>query len=158
MIFSFGLNGFSSLNPMERIATSMSSSSANPSDQSCFRRKYFPASTRHFLGTIPTISEPVTRRPRLLADSLQASNAACRGVSSIFVRLIETCAMPYSSTYQPMALTCFSNPGMRTGSPFESSTGFPVGVPSSVFTRPFSLTSKATEFARRTAFVFKFTL
>src|SRR5206468_3897808 len=90
IIFSFGSNGFSSLNPMERIARSISSSSAAPSDQFCFWRKCFPASTRHFLGTMPTISDPVTRRPRLLADSLQASNAAWSGVSSIFVRFIET--------------------------------------------------------------------
>ena len=45
----------------------------------------------------------------------------------MFVRFIETCAMPYSSTYQPMALTCFNIPGMRTGSPFSSSTFLPVG-------------------------------
>ena len=66
--------------------------------------------------------------------------------------------MPYSSTYQPIALQFVNIPGTRTGSPFSSRTGFPVGVPSSVFTRPFSLTSKATEFARRTDFVFRFTL
>ena len=45
----------------------------------------------------------------------------------MFVRFIETCAIPYSSTYQPMAFTCFNIPGMRTGSPFSSSTFLPVG-------------------------------
>ena len=38
MILSRGSNGFSSLKPIERIAISMSSSSAAPSDQFCFRR------------------------------------------------------------------------------------------------------------------------
>ena len=83
---------------------------------------------------------------------MQASKAACNGVSSMFVRFIETCAIPYSSTYQPMAFTCFNIPGMRTGSPFSSSTFLPVGLPSSVLTRPFSRTSNATELARRTDF------
>ena len=63
MILSFGSNGFNSLNPIERIAISMSSSSDAPSDHFCFRRKYLPASTRHFLGSMPTTSDPVTRRP-----------------------------------------------------------------------------------------------
>src|SRR6266478_1682383 len=156
--FSFGSKGFSSLNPIERIAMSIRSSSAAPSDHFCLRRKYLPASTKHFLGTMPTISDPVTRKPRLLAASAQASNAACKGVSSIFVRFMETWAIPYSSTYHPMAFTCFNVPGMRTGSPFSSSTGFPDGVPSSVLILPFSLTSKASEFARLTDFVFRFTL
>src|SRR5207249_2399991 len=158
MTFSFGSKGFTSLNPIDRTAMSISSSSEAPSDHFCLRRKYLPASTRHFFGTMPTISDPVTRRPRLLADSTQASKATCKGVSSMFVRFMDTCAIPYSSTYQPMAFTCLNIPGMRTGSPFASSTGFPEGVPSSVLTRPFSLTSNATEFALFTAFVFRFTL
>ena len=158
MIFSLGSNGFNSLNPIERIPISISSSSEAPSDHCCLRRKYFPASTRHFFGSMPTTSDPVTRKPRLVAASLQASNAACKGVSSMFVRFMETCAIPYSSTYQPMAFTCFNIPGIRTGSPFSSSTGSPEGVPSSVLILPFSLTSKATEVALRTALVFRFTL
>ena len=125
IIFSFGSNGFSSLNPIERTAISIRSSSEAPSDHCCLRRKYFPASTKHFLGSMPTTSDPVTRKPRLLAASLQASKAACKGVSSMLVRFIETCAMPYSSTYHPMAFTCFNMPGMRTGSPLASSTGLP---------------------------------
>src|SRR5437867_513281 len=156
--FSFGSKGFSSLNPIDRTAMSISSSLEAPSEHFCLRRKYLPASTRLFFGTMPTISDPVTRRPRLLADSTQASNATCKGVCSMFVRFMETCAIPYSSTYQPMAFTCFNIPGMRIGSPLASSTGFPDGVPSSVLIRPFSLTSNATEFALLTAFVFKFTL
>src|SRR6266550_6593218 len=156
--FSFGSKGFNSLNPIDRTAMSISPSSEAPSDHFCLRRKYLPASNRHFFGTMPTISDPVTLRPRLLADSTQASNATCKGVSSMFVRFMETCAIPYSSTYQPMAFTCSNIPGMRTGSPLVSNTGFPKGVPSSVLTRPFSLTSNATEFALLTAFVFRFTL
>src|SRR5438128_1863964 len=156
--FSFGSKGFNSPRPIERIARSINSSSDAPSDHFCFRRKYLPASTRHFFGTMPTISEPVTRKPRLLAASQHASNAACSGVSSMFVRFIETWAIPYSFTNHPMALTCFSMPRTRTGSPLESSTGFPYGVPSSVLILPCSRISNATEFARRTDFVFRFTL
>ena len=107
---------------------------------------------------MPTISEPVTRKPRFAADSTQASNAACKGVCSIFVRFIETCAMPYSFTNQPIPFTCFNIPGMRTGSPFASKTGLPDGVPSCVLALPCSRTSNATAFARRTDLVFKFTL
>src|SRR6266487_3301731 len=70
----------------------------------------------------------------------------------MFVRFIDTCAMPYSFTNQPIPFTCFNIPGMRTGSPFASSTGFPDGVPSLVFALPCSRTSNATEFARRTDF------
>ena len=88
--FSFGSKGFSSLKPIERMAMSINSSSDTPSDHFCLRKKYRPASTRHFFGTMPTISEPVTRRPRLAADSQHASNAMCTGVSSILVRFIDT--------------------------------------------------------------------
>src|SRR5204862_4255970 len=94
--FSFGSKGFSSLKPIELMAMSINSSSDTPSDHFCLRRKYRPVSTSLFFGTMPTISEPVTRRPRLAADSQQASNAACNGVSSILVRFIETCAIPDS--------------------------------------------------------------
>src|SRR5207245_3196401 len=69
IIFSFGSKGFSSLSPIERIAMSISSSSATPSDHFCLRRKYLPASIKHFLGTMPTISDPVALRPRYLAAS-----------------------------------------------------------------------------------------
>jgi len=88
--FSSGLKGFNSLNPSERTAIAINSSSDAPSDHCCFRRKYRPASTRHFFGNIPTISDPVTRKPRLLADSTEASNAAWSGVSSMLVKLIDT--------------------------------------------------------------------
>src|SRR5205823_9099822 len=74
--------------------------------------------------------------PRLAAASTQASNATCNGVSSMFVRFIDTCAIPYSFTNQPIALTYFNAPGMRTGSPFASNTGFPHGLPSFVFALP----------------------
>src|SRR5207245_10912627 len=67
-------------------------------------------------GSIPTRSEPFTRTPLFGADSTQASNATCKGVCSIFVRFIYTCAMPYSFTNQPIPFTCFNIPGMRTGS------------------------------------------
>src|SRR5262249_51445685 len=127
-------------------------------DHFCFLKKYRPASSKHLFGTIPTISEPVTRKPRLLADSTQASNAACSDVSSMLVRFIETWVVPYSSTYHPIALTCFNIPGIRTGCPLASSTVFPAGVPSSVFTRPCSRTSNATEFARLTDLVLRLTL
>src|SRR5882724_7038569 len=50
--FSFGSKGFNSLNPNERIAMSISSSSEAPSDHCCLRRKYLPASNRHFFGTM----------------------------------------------------------------------------------------------------------
>src|SRR5438552_18478539 len=49
IIFSLGSKGFSSLNPIERIAMSTSSSSEAPSDHFCLRRKYLPASHKHFL-------------------------------------------------------------------------------------------------------------
>ena len=107
---------------------------------------------------MPTISEPVTRKPRFAADSTHASNAACKGVSSMFVRFIETCATPYSLTNQPIAFTCFNIPGTRTGSPWVSKTALPDGVPSSVLTLPCSRTSNATEVPRRTDFVLRFTL
>ena len=137
---------------------SINSSSDAPSDHFCFRKKYRPASVRHFFGTIPTISEPVTRKPRLIADSTQASNATCSGVSSMLVKFIETCAIPYSFTNQPIAFTCFNIPGKRTGLPFASRTFFPEGLPSSVLNRPCSRTSNATELARRTDLVFRLTL
>src|SRR5207302_6354724 len=113
--FSFGSKGFNSLKPIERMAMSINSSSDTPSDHFCLRKKYRPASTRHFFGTMPTISDPVTRRPRLAADSQHASNAACNGVSSILVRFMETCAIPLSFTNQPIALTLLTIPGIRIG-------------------------------------------
>src|SRR5437899_2277662 len=123
--FPFGSKGFSSLKPIERMALTINSSSDTPSDHFCLRKKYRSASTRFLFGTIPTISASVTCRPRLAADSQHASNAACNGVSSISVRFIETCAIPYSFTNQPIPFTCLSIPDIRIGSLFARSTGFP---------------------------------
>ena len=59
---------------------------------------------------------------------------------------------------QPMALHAFKVPGTRTSFPSASLIIFPViGFPSRK-TLPASLISKATEFANRTDFVFRFTL
>ena len=60
--------------------------------------------------------------------------------------------MPYSSTYQPIALHVLQHSRNANRFAFFVEHPFPVGVPSSVLTRPFSRTSKATEFARRTDF------
>ena len=93
------------------------------------------------LGTRPTISAPVTRRPRAAAARETSSKATCRGVASMSVMFMDTCAMPYSSMYQPMALVPLSVPGIQPS---------PEG-----FLRPFSRTSKATALARRVEVVFR---
>ena len=68
---------------------------------------------------------------------------------------IDTCAMPYSSIYQPMALVHFSVPGCITGLPSASRMMVPVmGLPSRMG-RPFSRTSKAMALARRVDVVFR---
>src|SRR5438552_15533222 len=126
---------------------SISSSSETPSDHFCLRRKYLPASIKHFLGTMPTISDPVARRPRLLAASAQASNAACKGVSSIFVRFMETWEIHYSSTYHPLAFNCSKFPGLRQGTLFSLRTGFPDGVLFYFLFHPFLFLSYAMIFS-----------
>ena len=72
----------------------------------------------------------------------------------MLVRFSDNCATPYSSMYQPIPFTDFNVPGMRFGSPFSSSTGFPP----SFKTRPASRISNAIALARRVEVVFKFTL
>ena len=67
----------------------------------------------------------------------------------MFVIFIDTCAMPYSSIYHPMAFVPFRVPGFMITLPFSSSFFFPViGLPSRTGL-PFSLTSKAMALARR---------
>ena len=64
----------------------------------------------------------------------------------------------YSSIYQPIALTDFNFPGIRTSSPFSSFTILPeMGFPSR-FTRPASRTSKAILLAIRVLFVLRLML
>ena len=109
-------------------------------------------------GINPISSDPVTRKPRSSAALQVSSNASCIEVILILVRLYEICAMPYSSINQPMPLTAFSFPGIRTGSPRSSNTFLPViGLPSR-FTRPASRISNAMALARRVDVVFKLTL
>ncbi len=83
MIFSPGLKGATSLRPMERTATSISSRSGRPvvlacrplpaRPSCCFSRKYLPASSMASRGTRPTISEPVTLAPSFSASSRATS-------------------------------------------------------------------------------------
>ena len=130
IIFSFGSNSFNSFNPMERIAMSMSSSSDAPSEHFCLR-KYFPASTKHFFGHTPR--SPIQDYASLVCLPIRYRRQTQRVTAFLNVRqILKTCAIPYSSTYHPMAFTCFNMPGMRTGSPALIKTGFPDGVPSSV--------------------------
>ena len=151
MIFSFGSNGVSSSSPMLLMAMWISSSSLTPVERCCFSRKYFPASSMACSGIRPTSSLPVTRIPLLYALLTHSSKAICTGVMLILVRFMLTCASPYSSIYQPMAFTALQVPGMRTASPLASLA--PDGS-----TRPCSLTSKATELARRVEVVLRLTL
>ncbi len=71
---------------------------------------------------------------------------------------MEICAIPYSSMYQPIAFTDFSDPGSMTGSPFSSVTVLPVRELPSRNGLPFSLTSYAMAFARLTEVVLRLTL
>ena len=109
-------------------------------------------------GTSPTSSDPVTRSPRSVARATTSSKATCTGVTEMFVRFIEIWAIPYSSMYQPMPLTHFSEPGIQTGFPSASLTTGPVSGSPSRFWRPFSRTSKATAFARRLEVVLRLML
>ena len=71
------------------------------------------------------------------------------------VRFIDTCAIRYSSMYQPIALQAFSVPGFITGLPASSFTILPVmGLPSRTG-RPFSRTSNAMALARRVEVVLR---
>ena len=131
------------------------SSSAMPAERRCLRRKYRPASSRARFGTRPTISVPVTRTPRASALRHTSSKATCSGVTAMSVMFIETCAMPYSSINQPIALVARSVPGRIRGLPSASLTTLPViGLPSRTG-RPFSRTSKAMALARRVEVVLR---
>ena len=156
--FSSGRKGFRSSSPIDLTAMRTISSSAIPVERRCLRRKWRPASTSARLGTRPTISVPVTRTPRASALRHTSSKATCRGVTAISVRFIETCAMPYSSIYHPMAFVARSVPGRMTGLPSASFTILPVtGFPSRTG-RPFSRTSKAMALARRVEVVLRLKL
>ena len=147
--FSFGSNGFRSSRPIDLMAIFIISSSEMPRERCCFSRKYFPASMRLRFGTRPTISVPVTLRPLAWAALQTSSKALWSGVTLMSVMFIDTCAMPYSSMYQPIALHPFNVPGIITGFPSASFTILPVSGLPSLFGRPFSRTSKATALARR---------
>ena len=110
------------------------------------------------LGTRPTISAPVTRRPRASAARHTSSKALWSGVTLMSVMFIDTWAMPYSSINQPMALVAGSVPGIMITLPFSSVTGLPVTLPPSRFGRPFSRTSKAMALARRVEVVLRLKL
>ena len=80
------------------------------------------------------------------------------GVLEIFVRFIEICVIPYSSINQPIAFTCFKDPGVQIVSPFLSFIIFPVSELFFLSILPFSLTSKAIALALLVDVVFKFML
>ena len=107
------------------------------------------------LGTRPTISVPVTRMPRAAAARDTSSKATCSGVMPMLVMFIDTCAIPYSSINQPMALVALRVPGCISGLPFSSLSGLPVTLPPSRMGRPFSRTSKAMALARRVEVVLR---
>ena len=155
MTFSLGLNGLRSSSPIDLTAMRMISSSEMPVERCCFSRKYFPASIRVRFGISPTISVPVTLIPLSDAALQTSSKALCRGVTLMSVMFMDTCAIPYSSIYQPMALHPLRVPGIITVLPSASFTTLPViGLPS-LFGRPFSLTSNATALALRVEVVFR---
>ena len=158
MTFSSGLNGRSSSSPMLRMAIRMISASGMPVERCCLCRKWRPASMRARFGTSPTISVPATRTPRASAARATSSNARWSGVAAMSVMFIDTCAIPYSSMYQPMALVPLSVPGIIIVLPFSSFTGLPVTLPPSRIGRPFSRTSKAMALARRVDVVLRLKL
>ena len=155
MTFSLGLKGFKSSSPMDLIAIFIISSSGIPVERFCFLRKYAPASVSVRFGIKPTISVPVTRIPLFCAHRQTSSKAMWSGVVLILVMFIDTCAIPYSSINQPIALVSFRVPGIMMISPFSFFIGLPTGDPPSRFGRPFSLISKAIAFARRVEVVFR---
>ena len=71
------------------------------------------------------------------------------------VMFMDTCAMPYSSMYQPMALQPLRVPGIQIWLPSGSLRSLPVREPPSRALRPFSRTSNATAMARRVLVVFR---
>ena len=158
IIFSSGLNSFSSSRPIDLTAILISSLSGTPVDRFCFLRKYLPASSIAESGIRPTSSEPVTRSPLFSALRQTSSKAKCTGVTVILVRFIESCAIPYSSIYHPIALTALRLPGIITGFPSLSLTILPVSGFPSLFTRPLSLTSNATALALLVEVVFRLIL
>ena len=137
------------------MAILMMSSSGIPVERCCFFKKYVPASRSVRLGIRPTISVPVTRMPRFCAQRQTSSKATWRGVTLMSVIFIDTCAMPYSSMYQPIAFVAFNVPGCIMTSPFSSFIGLPTGEPPSRIGRPFSLTSNAIALARRVEVVLR---
>ena len=129
-----------------------------PVERHCLRRKCLPASITARSGTNPTISVPVTRSPRACAARLTSSKAVCSGVALMSVMFIDTCAMPYSLIYHPMAFVPLSVPGRITVFPFSSFLTAPVmGLPMRSG-RPFSRTSKATALALRVDVVLRLKL
>ena len=102
-----------------------------------FLEKMFSGIDQAFLRNHPDNFRPGHARGHVSWPiASQASNAAWSGVSSIFVRFIETCAIPHPPhTSQSLShVSAFLE--RRIGWPFPSTIGFPVAVPSSVFTRP----------------------
>ena len=144
MTFSLTSKALRSSSPIDLIAIFIISASGMPVDLCCFSRKYFPASIRLRLGSRPIISVPLTLSPLACAALHTSSKALCSGVALMSVMFIDTCAMPYSSMYQPIALQPFSVPGIITLLPSASLTILPF----SLLALPRSLTSKATSFAR----------
>ena len=155
MIFSSGRNSPRSSRPIDLTAMRIISFSGMPTERCCLRRKYLPASMMARLGTSPTISVPVTRMPRAAAARTTSSKAAWRGVRLMSVMFIDTCAMPYSSMYQPIALVPGRVPGIMMTRPASSVMGLPLGLPPSRLGRPFSRTSKAMALARRVEVVLR---
>ena len=76
----------------------------------------------------------------------------------MLVKFIDICAIPNSSIYQPIAFTCFNEPGMLSGFPSLSYTISPITGCPSLFIRPFSLTSKAIALASLVDLVFRLIL
>ena len=153
--FSAVTKGLSSSSPIDLTAMRIISSSEMPTERSCLRRKYFPASISVRRGTSPTISVPVTLTPRAAAARQTSSNATCRGVVAISVIFIDTCAMPYSSINHPIALVPLSVPGTITCFPFSSRTGLSVTDGPWRIGRPFSRTSNAIALALRVEVVLR---
>ena len=158
MIFFSGSKSLTWLRPKDSTAIFIMSLSGIPRDLFCFFKKYFPASNIEFKGIRPTNSDPVTLAPLFWAFFDTSSKTVWIGVSVIFVRFIEICVIPNSSIYQPIALTCFKEPGMVSGLPFLSYTMSPITGWPFLFILPFSLTSNAIAFANLVDFVFKLIL
>ena len=75
-----------------------------------FSKNIFPHQASLLTGSAqPT--HPVTRIPLSSAFLQTSSKAIWIGVTLMLVRLIEICAIPYSSIYHPIAFTYFKLPG-----------------------------------------------